>query len=692
MIDFQLYIEDNKVDLFKDETLQISDKIQDIKDISKIYTTYSSQFNLPATNKNNNIFRHYYNYDIVNGYDARIKKEAVIKINGVDKYRGYIQLNSVNLKDNLPNRYKVFFTGQTAKLKEIIKDQKLQDLSYLSQYDHEYNTTNILNGIQTGLFGGKIKYPLISAEARLTSAINGDLLRVDSDNLITTQKAILNEDFKPAIQVYEIFKAIEAQYDSINFESDFFESQRFKDMYMWLHRSSGRATVSFASFVYNRDNFIFQGNGDPKNYPIDGIFRIIDDRDNINPVIPNDPIDIPTYDTINLSYTITVNGEFEYEIYDALSGNTIRSGDGDDSNPETVNLVLEQQGIYKPEVRVTTEDEDVTTLAVQIDIECIDDYVDQSDGIRKQIIEISQWSRSFNAVSNFIIQDQIPKIKVIDFLTSIFKMYNLTAYVLPNDKIKIMPLEDYYNNGSVYDITKSIDISRSNIKRVDTFYQLDFEFLKPKTIYRKQFSENAGRVYADLNYSIVDELASINDLASTQSYSVKVDFNKMFYVNLLDVDGVSEGHKYGACVNENGEPTSLDATLMFLIPKTKRSGSYDVQSTTGGNSSFSNFFEPSNDIETGVRETETINFGIESENRVETQITLFDGYYSNYIRRNFNRQSRLYNVTAYLDWDFILNYKLNDVVIINNRRYRINEITINLNNRKADLVLQNEVL
>ena len=54
----------------------------------------------------------------------------------------------------------------------------------------------------------------------------------------------------------------------------------------------------------------------------------------------------------------------------------------------------------------------------------------------------------------------MPKMKVIDFLTSIFKMFNLTAFyddrrILANgttnadyDKIKVMTLDDFYSEGT----------------------------------------------------------------------------------------------------------------------------------------------------------------------------------------------------------------------------------------------------
>ena len=70
----QLYVEGERVDMFQDESITISDSIANVKDISKIYTTYSRQFTLPASKTNNRIFKHYYNFDITeNTFDARFR-------------------------------------------------------------------------------------------------------------------------------------------------------------------------------------------------------------------------------------------------------------------------------------------------------------------------------------------------------------------------------------------------------------------------------------------------------------------------------------------------------------------------------------------------------------------------------------------------------------------------------------------
>jgi hypothetical protein len=75
----------------------------------------------------------------------------------------------------------------------------------------------------------------------------------------------------------------------------------------------------------------------------------------------------------------------------------------------------------------------------------------------------------------FSIIQQIPKMKVLDFLTSIFKMFNLVAYV-EGTEIVVKTLDDYYSDGNNYDITKYIDVSESQTNSVLPFREIVFGY------------------------------------------------------------------------------------------------------------------------------------------------------------------------------------------------------------------------
>ena len=117
----QLYIDGQRVDLFNDESVNITQSIQNVKDISKIFTDFSRSFTIPASKANNKILKHYNNKDIVNGFDARLKKEASIQINNKPFRDGKVKLDGVNVKDGVTASYKITFFGNTVNLKDILK-------------------------------------------------------------------------------------------------------------------------------------------------------------------------------------------------------------------------------------------------------------------------------------------------------------------------------------------------------------------------------------------------------------------------------------------------------------------------------------------------------------------------------------------------------------------------------------------
>jgi hypothetical protein len=72
-----LYIYDDnvskRIELFEDEKISLTSSIQNVNDISKVFTDYSQSFTIPASDNNNEIFRHWYENSLDNGFDQRAR-------------------------------------------------------------------------------------------------------------------------------------------------------------------------------------------------------------------------------------------------------------------------------------------------------------------------------------------------------------------------------------------------------------------------------------------------------------------------------------------------------------------------------------------------------------------------------------------------------------------------------------------
>ena len=270
-----------RLDLFEDETISLKQTIQDIRDIEKVFTDFSKTFNLPASSVNNKLFKHYYRRDLVSDaipdgvFNANQKLDAVLELNYKPFRAGYIVMNGVKLKNNVPDSYNITFYGQTIKLKDRVKDRKLSSLDF-SAYNHDYNANKVKQGLQSYVspIGGdptttpSIIYPLISHTQRfvydsgaagvLTTQARSDKTRnlyysgeqADTGSGATERLGVTKgfhyTDLKPAIRIIDIIKTIEQDGEiDMRFSEDFFtDTGFFSNIYMWLHRNKGDIGVT----------------------------------------------------------------------------------------------------------------------------------------------------------------------------------------------------------------------------------------------------------------------------------------------------------------------------------------------------------------------------------------------------------------------------------------------------------------
>ena len=146
----QVYIEGQRLDLFKDEIISVTSKQQDIQDISKIFTDFSQSFSVPSTPKNDAIFQHFYQNDVDSTIDHNIRRDAYIEIDLTTFRTGNISLEKSEVKNNQAYSYQITFYGNITNLKDKLGEDKLQDLTLLNIYAHTFSDTEIQNRITDG--------------------------------------------------------------------------------------------------------------------------------------------------------------------------------------------------------------------------------------------------------------------------------------------------------------------------------------------------------------------------------------------------------------------------------------------------------------------------------------------------------------------------------------------------------------
>jgi len=707
MQELQLYIESERLDLFKDESITITQTIQNIKDVAKVFTSFTQTFNVPASSTNNKIFKHYYNFDIVNGFDARIKKAGKIELNTIPFKTGRIKLEGVGLKNNLAHTYKITFFGNTVELPDIIGDDKLGSLPFSSpDYTVEYREGTIKNYLGNTINGGKLIVPLITHTQRLffNSAITGN-----PDNVIYTgaQQGVKFNELKFAIRLYEIILEIESQYTTANnysnnivFSRDFFSTSNptFYNLYMWLHRKSGsvQPPQQISSFTTNNPTWF----GTPAHIQ----------RDGNSLFIPSNLVTPPSQIFQNtLTVAPSAGNQTDYQVGVNLNGVRILTTAASNGNIVINNLngiPLVANGNYSVSI--------IHPIAMTI-ASIGWTFEGNIQGNPPVTYTDFCFTNTFscNTVFDFVTAEQIPDVSIMSFLTGLFKMFNLVAYVDENSTIVVRPLEgssnisnSYYtaadingNNAPVnYNISESVDKKTSEVNVALPYKEILYKYEGTGTIFAKQHNQLFGSNWGALGYiggTDSDGSGGVNFNASTEVYNVSVPFEHMKFERLLNGNsGSNTDIQWGWSVNENEQPFIGKPLIFYAILKSNGTP-LSFQRSTSLVVSTAFYWIPSNSLALNSTTSKiNINFGQELNEYQPTQVfsnTLFSDFHSEYIIDIFNQSRRITKITSYLPLNILFNFELNDTFTIGLNTYIINSITTNLQNGKSSMELLNKV-
>lgn len=656
----QLYISGERVDLFNDESITVTDTIQNVRDISNLFVPFSQSFNVPASKVNNKIFKHYYNTDISVGFDGQRMVDAEIYLNNVLWKKGNIKLESVDLRDESPYSYNITFYGSTIQLKEIFGEDQLSDLSYLSNYEFIYNATNIrdyLKDNDMSFLGDSnaMVIPLISCKTQLyydssshdVEYWDGDKINPDGGNLyyhtgLGHMHGVYWKEIKPAIRLHLIIDAIEREY-GITFTSDSFikdtTNDQWYELYMWLHRNKGFIppktihTQLYSSFT-------------PDSTSVSG-FDLYADYAEVTTSGYSSLIEISNL----TSSTFTVDVR--------LDGVSIRKQTFEETTFGSFSFISLDTGIY--EIYITG-------------LEGVDFKVNWT-------VDSNLFTSAFETIltnQKFIVSDQIPEMKVIDFMTGLFRMFNLVAYVQNDGEIRVIPLQDYYDEGNDRDITEFINTNERSVSPTQLFREIKLEYEGRGTQLANLFEEENIKGWGTEWY--LSENDKIGD-----SVKITIPFEHMQFLRLDSTDiqvgwfvDSSDAEYYGKPLLFYPHYVSSGTSISFLEDETTKT-------------ELTSYVIPTNQVDITAVDDDSNHFSVELSEYDESYLrgSLYANYYDDYITSLLDGAARLIRVKANLPLSFLLQYSLADRLIIKGTYYRINSIRTNLQTGVSELEIIN---
>lgn len=677
MLNLQLYIEGTEVELFKDESVSLTQTLQNVKDISKIFTDFTKTFNVPASKENNKLFKHFYNFDVT-GYVSGTKKTAELYLNHQLFKKGKIRLEGVSLKQAKAHTYRLTFIGDTVNLKDLLGESKLSALDNIYGMEFTYNADNIVTYMQNGLdvtvngisYPDALVVPLITHTQRLY--YDSTLPVAQSGNIAydgSTVQGVKYEQLKPALRVYTLIKAIEDKY-GLKFSGDFFNQDNdvFYNLYLWLHRKEGgileedsiRAKTTFCCIT---------GTSDDRNTWADKITS-----DSFTFRQPNNP------DNVRLQYKIDV-------ITNATDYNVIVERDGEErerldnvSGNQTLGGIDTNHRFPAGTYRIFFES--ASAADFQLDI-TLNEWVKKLFGSDNKTVQL-QGTAKVETVASFNAALQLPDIKTLDFITGLFKMFNLTAYQDYNGIIQVKPLDDFYaQSRNTFDITEFLDTTSSTVDALMPYRRISFGYEGTESFFSESHKELFGVEWGTEQYE---------DFYNTEgeTFELKLPFEHHKFERLRDSDNTVTDAQWGWSVDIKQE-TYLGKPLLFYAKKITSGTQISVVKTSSVRVGITDYYIPSNSVD--ITDSQNLNFKAEFNEYAGTvfENTLFETYYSNYIGDTFDQKRRLSKFKAYLPLRILLNLSLADRLIIFDKIYKINEITTNLATGVSDLELINEV-
>jgi hypothetical protein len=706
----QTELEFSRLELFNDEKISVSSTIQNISDISKIFTDYSQGFTIPCSPTNNAIFQHFYQNDVDATIDYQKRYNAYIEVDTVLFRRGKIQLEKTNLKNGKPDSYSVTFYGAGVSLKDYFNEDKLSQLDHTS-LNHDYINQEVYDRvtIDSSVTDYDVRYPLISSK-RIWQFSGSVPLPQDncpewfeyptnnSDNIGDNAGEIEYQELFPAVRVASIFDLIEAEY-GITFNGLFLTSDMFRKAFLYYKNKEK------FNFITQPANVTFTVTGSsivetfPSSTPAATTpvpspytsFNLTNNTYNTIYVTPQLGGTSPqTYGTVSHELQITYTGSLP------LLSNCWLDVYKNNVYVQTFTLISNLGGVFTlPNLEQTPNNDVFYTfklrgaLAQTLTFEFI--YTLQYN-YWALLGGTYQWL-TYKAVTSFNtnnvtltsftdLQGLAPDMKISDFITGICNEFNMTVYSKTKNVFTFEPIQDWYKKGAVIDITKFTDVTSIEIERLKLYKLIEFKYQDSESFINKYFLESPANLTAH-GYGNAKE----NYPFDGGEYKIQSPFENLLHNNF------GNNLQVGYCLNKEFAPYIPKPVLLYMNTLTTLTAGDKIHWHGLPNTAqYVPFGQDSEILIQGGIFPLTLNFGVEISSfyNVENTNTLYALYYQSYLVNLYNPKNRLVKVKTVLPVSLLTQLQLNDRLIIRDKRYLINEMQSDLTTGDVDFTLIND--
>jgi len=666
------------LDMFKDESITIKKMVKDLNDPKKLFTSLSRSFSIPASKKNNIIFKHYYNIDIINGLDSRELIPCKILINNVTQEVGNLSIEGVKMSNGKAMSYNVRYIGKLSELSRKIGQDKLSTLDFSSSNISTFSAVTHFsdNTVRDLVFplasrSKRMLYDLTNKDINIEGAKNisfRDYTAISGDKY-----GVTDQDLIGALKVGTILDNIASAY-SISF-SGVFDETYVRDLYLWLHKTD-KERAGEKQDALSTDIAFSSGNTNSFN----------------STIVYNDYIKFfaNSYPKRDLGVKIQGNWTGEATVFVKFNGAIVRQIDT--SGSSTAYYYMRNTS-----GNLTFSAESDSSITINLNITVAEIPADLSiSGIAKLYTSTINTGNA----GHYQVVNNLPTMKILDFLSSLFKMFNIVAEVDEALNIKTTHFDHFMSNGVSRDISEYVDTSSYNVNRPNVFSSMRFKFADPKVAMEIGYEKVNGKQYGELEYDLIGQTGV---KLSGNEYTLDIPNQRVPLEPLLDLSYVSSGFPvvffplvYSQFSDLKGAEQQTKPMFTYIA---KNYPSNPLSYDTGGtitrvteyitpSNIFTDDFEPSDIPSTGLL---GLYFGEELNeyNAIDSTVGfgLFNNFYKGLTAMMFDEDKRSVVFKSFLPSSLVKQITLSDTLTINNSFYSINSIETNYLNGESKLDL-----
>ena len=656
----QVYIEGQRLELFNDEQIQVTSTQQNVTDISKTYTDFSQSFTVPASPYNNAILQHFYQSDVDSTIDHNIRRTAFIEIDLTFFRRGKIQIDKAQLKNGQAESYSLSFYGDGKTLLDFFGEDLLSDLDYTS-VNHTYTGAEVKDRIEDATNAYDVKYPLISSKRVWTyqgnppTTISPAYYSIPTNSSYDIHQTAGHIDYKelfPALRVSKIFDAIETKY-GVSFNGNFLSDDRFNKLFLWYK---------------NRNEFNFFS--EPQAVNFTSLSTSGNDASNAFD-LTNNSIRVQYLNIANGEHYITINVNSISATTGAIldvyqNGNFIQSMAFSTSGVLPTIIVQDTVGLdstYTFKLRTHT--------AVTVNVSVIYTIYGVVAGVFIPTATCNATCANNVMVVNTDLASMSPVMKVSDFFSGICKLFNLTCYGTTQTSYNLEPLDDWYSAGAIVDISQFTDVDTIDVDKMKLYKKITMKYQDSESFLNKQFSQLFMREYGNTTYQYSYD---------GDEFTLDVPFE-----NLLQTKFTGTNLQVGYSLNNEFAPYVPKPVLLYQYDNQDADFHFNDGTST---SQITNYTPFGQDLYTNLTNY-TLNFAPDISTILNQPIqqTLFGTYYFSYLYNLYNLKQRLISVKTILPIGLLTGLKLNDRLVIRDKRYIINAMQSNLTTGEVNFQL-----